>query len=262
MGNDTVKKILIVSFSLCIFCSVLVSGAAIFLKEKQNQNKVMDVKRNLLIASGVIDSSVSDQSEILKAYESVTELAVDLETGKVLGDVDVESIDTRKLAKTPGQNITLPSNADIAKIKTISKVSKVYLVKNRNNLVEKIVLPVHGKGLWSTLYGFLALAPDTVTVKGLGFYEHGETPGLGGEIDNPRWKKLWLNKVALDENHQPQMLVVKGQVDHSQPANANKIDGLSGATITSNGVQALVNFWIGNSGYGPFLAKYRSGEVL
>ena len=262
MGNDSVKKVLIVSFSLCIFCSVLVSGAAIFLKEKQDLNKVMDVKRNLLISSGVIDSSVTAEKEILHAYKNVTELAVDLTTGEVLSDANLESLDTRKNAKTQGKNILLASGDDIAKIKSISKISKVYLVKNSNNRVEKIVLPVHGKGLWSTLYGFLALAPDTKTVKGLGFYEHGETPGLGGEVDNPRWKKLWVNKVALNENYQPQIVIVKGQVDHSAPANNNKVDGLSGATITSNGVQALINFWVSENGYGPFLAKYRKGEVL
>jgi len=262
MGNDSIKKVLIVSFSLCIFCSVLVSGAAIVLKEKQQQNKVMDVKRNLLISSGVIDSSVTDKNEILKAYESVTELAVDLSSGDVLSDYDVASLDTRKMAKTPGQNISLTSGQDLAKIKNISKVSKVYLVKNSSNKVEKIVLPVHGKGLWSTLYGFLALAPDTKTIKGLGFYEHGETPGLGGEVDNPRWKKIWVNKIALNDKYAPQMVIVKGQVDHSLKSSANKVDGLSGATITSNGVQALVNFWVGQNGYGPFLEKYRQGEVL
>ena len=112
------------------------------------------------------------------------------------------------------------------------------------------------------MYGFLALSPDTKTIKGLGFYEHGETPGLGGEIDNPSWKKVWVNKVALDSNYQPQIVVVKGQVDHSNSVNSNKIDGLSGATITSNGVQALINFWVSDNGFGPFLAKYRNGEVL
>jgi Na+-transporting NADH:ubiquinone oxidoreductase subunit C len=262
MGNDSIKKVLIVSFSLCIFCSVLVSGAAIFLKEKQQLNKIMDVKRNLLIASGVLGPSVTNEKEILAAYTKVTELAVDLSTGEIVDGVNVESLDTRKLAKTAGENIVLSSGDDIAKIKTISKISKVYLVRNDLNEVEKIVLPVHGKGLWSTLYGFLALAPDTKTIKGLGFYEHGETPGLGGEVDNPRWKKNWANKVVLDDNFDPQIVIVKGQVDHKLDANNNKIDGLSGATITSNGVQALVNFWVSGNGYGPFLAKYRKGEVL
>ena len=112
------------------------------------------------------------------------------------------------------------------------------------------------------MYGFLALSPDTKTIKGLGFYEHGETPGLGGEIDNPSWKKIWINKIALNSNYQPQIVVVKGQVDHSSSMNSNKVDGLSGATITSNGVQALVNFWVSDSGFGPFLTKYRNGEVL
>ena len=262
MGNDNVKKILLVSFSLSIFCSVLVCGSAISLKELQKSNKALDIKRNLLISSGVINSSVTEKEEILKAYERVTELAVDINSGSIADGVDIKNLDARKLAKVSGENIVLNSNDDLAKIKTISKVSKVYLVKNSSNKVEKIVLPIHGKGLWSTMYGFLALAPDTKTIKGLGFYEHGETPGLGGEIDNPSWKKQWVNKVVLDGKNNPQIVVVKGQVDHSNSANYNKVDGLSGATITSNGVQALVNFWVSDNGFGPFLAKYRNGEVL
>ena len=262
MGNDTVKKILIVSFSLSIFCSVLVSGSAISLKEKQKTNKALDIKRNLLISSGVISSGVTDKTKILQAYKRVTELAVDINSGSIVSDVDMRSLDTRKLAKVPGKNIVLKPGDDIAKIKRISKLSKVYLVKNESQKVEKIVLPIHGKGLWSTMYGFLALAPDTKTIKGLGFYEHGETPGLGGEIDNPNWKKQWVNKVVLDMKNKPQIVVVKGQVDHSNSINKNKVDGLSGATITSNGVQALVNFWVSDNGFGPFLSKYRKGEIL
>ena len=262
MGNDSIKKVLTVSFALCIFCSVLVSGAAIVLKEQQDLNKKMDIKRNLLISSGVISSEVKDKKIILEAFKNVQELAVDLKTGNVLDNFDIEKLDTRKSAKTPGQNIELSSSQDLAKIKTVSKIVKVYLVKSSSGKIDKIVLPIHGKGLWSTLYGFLALAPDTKTIKGLGFYEHGETPGLGGEVDNPRWKKLWEDKVAVNNEYQPQIVIVKGQVDHNSPANINKVDGLSGATITSNGVQALINFWVSENGYGPFLSQFRKGEVL
>ena len=129
MGNDTVKRFLLVSFSLSIFCSVLVCGSAISLKDRQQTNKALDIKRNLLISSGVIDSSVTSKDKILKAYERVTELAVEINTGELNKDVDTANLDARKLAKTPGSNIVLDSSDDLAKIKTISKISKVYLVK-------------------------------------------------------------------------------------------------------------------------------------
>ena len=73
-----------------------------------------------------------------------------------------------------------------------------------------IILPVEGKGLWSTLYGFIALAPDTRTIEGITFYEHGETPGLGGEVDNPSWKALWPGRKAFDEDWEPAIEVIKG----------------------------------------------------
>ena len=124
--------------------------------------------------------------------------------------------------------------------------------------VDQIVLPVYGKGLWSTLYGFLALAADTRTVRGITFYQHAETPGLGGEVDNDDWKAQWIGRVALDDEYQPQIDVVRGVAD---PDTDYQVDGLSGATITSNGVEGLVDYWLGDDGFGPFLERFRNGEL-
>ncbi|MAW07270.1 MAG: Na(+)-translocating NADH-quinone reductase subunit C [Halobacteriovoraceae bacterium] len=253
MQGDTVKKTFIVAFCLCLFCSVLVSGSAILLREKQAENKKLDIKKNLLIASGLIDNSTVTKSEVEQKFKQVKTLVVDLKTSEVLTDVKADSIDMRKNAKDPSKNIVLSSENDLAKISTISQLSKIYLIKNNQNEVEKIVLPVHGKGLWSTLYGFLALDRDKKTIKGLGFYEHAETPGLGGEVDNPKWKKGWVNKIGYDSNGEPQIKIVKGSVDPKAKGSEKMIDGLSGATITANGVQALVNFWLGSQGYGNII---------
>lgn len=257
MGNDSTAKTLIVATLLCVVCSVLVSGAAVSLKPAQDLNKTLDIKKNLLLASGLAtDVSKLTAKEVEEKFQVVETKVVDLSTGEYV-EVDPESFDAVKAAKTPGQNYKIDSKQDIAHIKTRAKLSKVYLVKE-NNEVSMIVLPVNGKGLWSTLYGFLALAPDTTTVKGLGFYQHGETPGLGGEIDNPNWKKLWVGKKALDEAFEPVIKVIKGSVNPAS-ANANsEIDGLSGATLTSNGVTGLVHYWLGNDAFGPFLAKFRA----
>jgi Na+-transporting NADH:ubiquinone oxidoreductase subunit C len=108
------------------------------------------------------------------------------------------------------------------------------------------------------MYGFLALAPDTRTVKGLGFYAHGETPGLGGEIENTKWLASWKEKILMDESYKPVLTVIKGQVSEATPGKESKIDGLSGATITSNGVQNMVNYWLGDHGYGLVLGKIRA----
>ena len=123
-----------------------------------------------------------------------------------------------------------------------------------------LVLPVSGKGLWSTLYGFIALSSDTKTIRGIGFYEHAETPGLGGEVDNPLWKKQWVGKLALNDSFEPIFEVMKGQVSSTTPGSQSKVDGLSGATITSNGVTGLVRYWLGKNAFGPYLDRVRSGQ--
>jgi Na+-transporting NADH:ubiquinone oxidoreductase subunit C len=123
--------------------------------------------------------------------------------------------------------------------------------------VEKLILPIYGKGLWSTLYGFLALEKDLKTVSGITFYQHGETPGLGGEVDNPNWKGKWQGKQAFDDSGDVIIKVIKGAVIPGAPDADHQIDGLSGATLTARGVDNLVQFWLGENGYGPYLQQIR-----
>jgi Na+-transporting NADH:ubiquinone oxidoreductase subunit C len=136
----------------------------------------------------------------------------------------------------------------------------VYRVSGPDGELKTLILPVCGYGLWSTLYGFLALEGDLRTVQGLKFYQHAETPGLGGEVDNPKWRALWRGKVVFDEQWRPRVELVKGSVDPSAPDAAHKIDGLAGATLTSRGVTNLLNFWLGDEGYAPYLARLRQAR--
>ncbi|WP_172867693.1 Na(+)-translocating NADH-quinone reductase subunit C [Halobacteriovorax marinus] len=252
MKSET-GKTLLVAFLLCIVCSILVSGAAVSLKPMQEANKKLDVKKNLLIASGLVDGNAT-KADVDAAYKNVQPLLVDLATGDVI-EGDIENYDQKKAAKDPKQNLRIDAAKDLGNIKFRAKVAKAYLVKDAGE-VSMIVLPVHGKGLWSTMYGFLALAPDTVTVKGIGFYSHGETPGLGGEIDNPSWKATWNGKKALDESFSPILKVVKGAA-----RTETEIDGLSGATLTAVGVTGTIQYWLGDDAFGPFLAKFREGGI-
>ena len=119
-------------------------------------------------------------------------------------------------------------------------------------------MPVHGYGLWSTLYGFLALEADAKTVVGLGFYEHAETPGLGGEVDNPEWRGKWTGKQVYDQNNEIIIDVIKGSVGADTPKAISKVDGLSGATLTSQGVENMLHFWLSKQGFAKYLNKIRS----
>ena len=153
-------------------------------------------------------------------------------------------------------NRVLSTDKDIASIKRQAKIAKVYLVENGGQ-IDKIILPIHGYGLWSTLYGFMALEGDGNTVAGLGFYEHAETPGLGGEVDNPSWKKQWAGKRVYKDGRVA-IRLVKGGADRTD---AYGVDALSGATITSRGVDNLVKFWLSDTGFKPFLDNVRQGRI-
>lgn len=254
-SNDNPRKILLVAVLLCVVCSVFVSTAAVLLKPAQEANKSLDMKRNILAAAGMLDPERS----VEEVFAGVSARVVDLRSGKFATDVDAAEFDQRQAAKDPAQSEALDTEQDTAKISRRENYAMVYLVEEGGEL-EKIILPVHGYGLWSTLYGFIALEADANTVAGLGFYEHGETPGLGGEVDNPRWKNLWPGKQVYRDG-EVAIGLIKGSVDPASPAAPWQVDGLSGATLTSRGVTHLVQFWLGDNGFAPFLQNLKSGEA-
>ncbi|POB15309.1 Na(+)-translocating NADH-quinone reductase subunit C [Halobacteriovorax sp. DA5] len=254
MSNDSTAKTLIVATILCVVCSVVVSWSAVSLKPLQDENKVLDVKKNLLMTAGLVKATATKE-EILEAYKQIEEKLVDLKTGDYVTDMDVTKFDAVKAAKDPKMNYAIPASEDKGKIKFRAKYSKVFFVKD-GETTKSVVFPIHGKGLWSTMYGFLVLETDLNTVKGIGFYSHGETPGLGGEIDNPHWRSVWPGKKIFGDAGKPQIQVIKGEANK---ASSFDIDGLSGATLTANGVTGTVRYWMGDDAFGPFIDKFTQG---
>lgn len=255
-SNDSISKTLIVAFSLSIVCAIFVSTAAVLLKPAQEINKTLDRKRNILAAAGMLDEDRSVEEQ----FSQVTTRLVDLRTGKFTDDKDPEKYDQRKAAKDSAESMGLSDEQDIANIARRENYSLVYVVESGSGDIDKIILPIRGYGLWSTLYGFIALENDANTVAGLGFYEHGETPGLGGEVDNPRWKSVWPGKQVYRDGDVAVGLI-KGAVDTSSANAPWQIDGLAGATLTSRGITNLVQFWLGENGFEPFLNNLKSGEA-
>lgn len=261
-NRETMGKTLTVAFLLCVVCSIIVAGSVVALKPIQQENKALNLKANILAAAGLLKPGAS-KSEIEAGFNAIEARLVDLDTGlyaepSVVGRETELAYDQRKAAKDPKLSASIAGSEDIASIKRRVKYAKVYLVKNGES-VETIILPVSGYGLWSTLHGFLALESDANTVVGFGFYEHAETPGLGGEVDNPNWKGLWPGKKVynLDQGGKPQLEVVKGSVDRSRDDADYKVDGLSGATLTSRGVSNLIQYWTGEHGFQKFLNRLR-----
>ncbi|MCP5161875.1 MAG: Na(+)-translocating NADH-quinone reductase subunit C [Hahellaceae bacterium] len=263
-NKDTISKTITVALLLCIVCSVLVASSVILLKPVQMQNKTLNLKENILAAAGLLKPG-APKAQIESEFKKVTPRLVDLSTGEYVSADLVEKAsaadyDQRKASKDPKFSDSLEGGIDIASIKRRAKYAKVYLVEKDGRL-DRIILPVHGYGLWSTLYGFLALEGDGNTIAGLGFYEHAETPGLGGEVDNPRWKALWPGKKVynLDHSNEPAISLIKGGVDTSRADAIYGVDALSGASLTSRGVTNLLHFWLGEHGFQSYLDRIRKG---
>lgn len=249
-AKDTPLRTIGVATALCVFFSVIVSITAVQLKEKQEYNKKLDVRKNILASAGLME----DGKSVDELFQKITPVIVDLSTGEMLENVDPESVSFEEDISKETKTKIIPSGKDLAGIRKRLKNKKVYLVKNGDQ-VEKYILHIYGKGLWSTMYGFVVLKGDANTVEGFSFYQHGETPGLGGEVDNPKWKRSWQGKKIYTSDHQVALDVIKGSVTANTQNPEYKIDGLSGATITSNGVENTVRYWLGENGYKKFLSK-------
>jgi Na+-transporting NADH:ubiquinone oxidoreductase subunit C len=256
MSADSTKKIVVVALGVCAVCSILVSVAAVALHGIQEQNKTEEKIRNILLAGNLL----KEDQNVEKIYnERIRAEIINLETGQPIPEseynelLDPNTFDIKTVASDPKYNTKIPANEDIAQIRVMPKYMAVYFVEGENDEMEEIILPFYGKGLWSTMYGFIALGRDIRTIEGLTFYEHGETPGLGGEVDNPRWKLQWKGKQAFDLEGNLKIQVIKGTVDTSTPEAIYEVDGLSGSTLTTRGVDNMIRFWLGKNGYGPFL---------
>lgn len=258
--KESTARTLTVALLVCLVCSVFVAGAAVALRPTQEANRQLDKQRSILAIAGLGEAGMSARQVRDLYAQRITARVVDLETGTFTDAMDPATFDPLAAAKDPQLSEALPGQQDIASIKRRERYSTVYLVESEGEL-QTLVLPVRGYGLWSTLYGFIAVEGDLNTVAGFGFYQHGETPGLGGEVDNPKWKSLWLGKSLFDENGKLAMQIVKGNVDAQSPKAIHQVDGLAGATLTSNGVNNLLHFWLGENGFGSFIAKLRAGEA-
>lgn len=252
---DNARYTLTFSAAVCVVCAVLVSTAAVTLRERQAANAELDRKRNVLVAAGVLrEGEALAAADIERRFADFTIVAVDMRTGQKAASFDPAGYDARRAPGDP--QLSRPVARNEAKVDRVPHHLLVYQKRDVQGRLELVVLPIEGPGLWATMYGYLALGPDLRTVRGLTFYEHGETPGLGGEIDNPRWKALWPGRQVSDEHGRPVIQVARGPVGPPD-ADPHRVDGLSGATITSRGVGAALRFWLGGQGFGPYLEQLK-----
>jgi len=242
--------------AICLVCALFVAGSAVGLKDRQDANILLDRQKKVLTVAGLMkDGERLTREEIASAFETnIQQKVIDLKTGEVQPEIDGTSFDQQSAAKDPETSYPAPENP--AKVRRLPNDALVFDVIEQEEL-KALILPIEGYGLWGTLYGYIALAPDARTIVGITFYSHKETPGLGGEVDNPRWKARWPGRLAFNDRWKPVIAVKKGAAG-SVEEDPYSVDGLSGATITSRGVTSLVRFWLGDDGFGPYLASYRA----
>jgi Na+-transporting NADH:ubiquinone oxidoreductase subunit C len=245
---------------VCLLCAIPIAGAAVMLRPRQEQNQRIDRLEKVLAVAGLaqLDEDLPAEEVERRFREFVVPRPIDMATGDVVDTIDVETYDARAAARDPQRSRLTEENA--ARVFRVPLVGMAYEVI-RNDELQAIILPIQGYGLWSTMYGYLALEPDARTVSGITFYEHGETAGLGGEIENPRWQAKWVGRQALDEHGSVLLKVIKGAAGPPS-SDPNRVDGLSGATITGRGVSATIDFWLGPDGFGPYLARMRTSAPV
>lgn len=258
MAEENAAKPFYSVLVLAFVCSALVAAAAVGLRPQQEANQVLDRKKNILYAAGLY----AEGKSIEQMFTPIETKIVELATGKFVPEETIkpESYEQLKAALSDDNGRKLSEEEDIARLRHVEKYSLVYLVKEGDN-IKQIILPVRGKGLWSTMYAYVALDGDLSTIRGVSFYQHGETPGLGGEIENRSWQVGWQGKEVYNDSGEVDLQFVKGKAAAEGPGKLHEIDGLSGATLTTKGVNNLMDFWFGEHGFKPFFAELKKENI-
>ena len=245
--NESITKTIGVAFCVCLICSLVVSFSAVSLRDLQNENKLNDKRIKILQAADIYNPDEDIKEQFLKLETKF----VNFETGKLMDsymDYSLEEYDPILATRDTNLSSKVPTSEDIAIIKNRENIGKIFILRNDDYSINKLILPIRGYGLWGTLYGYISIENDFNTIAGIEFYDHKETPGLGAEVDNPNWKNLWPGK-QIYQNGEVSLNVIKGKVDNNDKDAQYEIDGLSGATITSRGVTNMIAYWFGESGY-------------
>lgn len=230
---QTFRFAIIVTF----ICSLLLASAATFLKPRQLDNEALDIKKNILKAAGLTSADQQlTRQDIVKLYnDNIKEFVID-ESGNIVEGKQPLNIDPKE------PNGLLPLYESFS-----------------GDHIDAYIIAISGKGLWSTLYGYLAIEPDGETVKGITFYKHGETPGLGGEIEKKWFTDNFIGKRFInDEGELVSITVVKGKVQNvvKQDQYYHNVDGISGATLTGRGINRFLKQDLME--YDPFFKRIRS----
>ena len=247
--RDSIKNTLVVAIGVSITCSVLVSAAAVILQPLQEKNQTAFRQQIVLEVAGLYEPD----TDIATLFNGIDAYMVDLDSGDYVDGIDPQTFDAAAAANDPSMSVSIPRDLDTANLRRRPVYSPVYIVAD-GDAIQQIILPVYGAGLWSTMRGYLAIEADGNTVRGLRFFEHAETPGLGDQIDKDSWLAQFPGRLLFDAAGEPRFEVVRG-IAPPGPNAVHQVDGMSGATLTGDGVTNLIRYWTGPHGFGPYLKK-------
>jgi len=257
MRKDSPLRALLTVLVTAVICSTVVSGSVVLLRPIQLNNKLLERSNNVLQLTGLlpVGSEVEDDV-LLDLFRGLDARVVDIDAALLDTEFDPYTFDARTASADPELSVAIPAGEDGAGLGRRSRFETIYLVW-RDGVLERAVLPIRGAGMWSTMYGYIALESDFNTIAGVLFYEQGETPGLGDQIASAHWQAGWAGKRLYDETGAVLFRVAEGPVTAGSTVAGYRVDALTGATVTANAVTAMLQYWFGPGGYQPLLDRLR-----
>jgi Na+-transporting NADH:ubiquinone oxidoreductase subunit C len=257
MNNESPLKAVLVVILVALAASTLVSATVVILRPIQLNNKLLARSGNVMHLTGLFaPETVPSDEEMLSLYKGLDTRIVNIDEAAFDPGIDPYSFDERRAAGDPELSMEIPPELDLAKLGRRTRLVPSYLVW-KDGEFDRIILPMHGSGMWSTLYGYIALESDFNTIADATFYEQNETPGLGDQVTRPDWLALWRGRRIFGDSGEPRFAVAGGRVDPGSPSALYNVDALTGATVTADAVTNLVQYWFGPHGYQPFLEQLR-----
>lgn len=242
--------IIVFSAILTIVLGGLLSGTSVVLKPLQDKQVELDTKKKILGA--VMDiSNIKEPNEILALYEKrVTSTVVDIKGETMEKDAKGNPLMAEK--------IDFQKNHNKFKKDVASRPYPVFMyMKEDGSGVDAYIFPMFGSGLWDWISGFVAVDADLNTVRGVAFDHKSETPGLGARITEEAVKARFVGKKLYDANGTLQSVsMVKGE--KGDPLDEHHIDGLSGATLTGKGLNAMLMDYF--SFYNTYIEKVKAAN--
>jgi len=254
MNRNSATYTLLFTLAVCAICSVVVAGTFVALAERQRADAAVFRMLDILRLTGLAEADEQlEREEIFERFEAIRPRAVNMQTHRFDPEVDARLFDQRDASNDPTQSFQAPSND--AGVRRIPDFAIVYERLTDEGGLDQILIPIHGQGYGGQIFGFLSLESDLNTVRQIVFYEHQETPTLGGRINRTSWRKNWPGRRIFDDSGNVALRLIA----NAPPADEDPyvVDAVSRASVTTAGVQNMINFWLGPDAFEPFLLEYR-----